>query len=226
MNKYLLHINEPCTENWDSMPTAEQGKFCSHCNKTVFDFTSATDAEIIKHIEAMKGQLFCGRVEENQLDRWIKRSDIKTSNPRLYKFLISFMLLGAVQGASAQASPAQEKVSTQRRLDSLLNLEGVKAEIGGQVCDSMKERSLTKSVDEKVITVGAVRTTSVTEKAFIIIDGQVLKKGNITELDPKKIINIVVMNPNKSQELFGPQVSNGIVVITSTYTKKQLRKLL
>ena len=128
MEKYLLHINEPCTENWESMSTAEQGKFCSHCNKTVFDFTTATDAEIVKHIKAMKGEMFCGRFEENQLDKWIERSDIKTSNPRLYKFLISFMLLGAAQVVNAQTTSAQAKVATQRKLDSLLNLESTKSE--------------------------------------------------------------------------------------------------
>ena len=126
MEKYLLHINEPCTENWESMTTAEQGKFCKQCNKTVFDFTTATDTEIVKHIKAMKGEMFCGRFEENQLGRWIERSDIKTSNPRLYKFLISFMLLGAAQVANAQTNPAQEKVAMQRKLDSLLNLENTK----------------------------------------------------------------------------------------------------
>ena len=128
MEKYLLHINEPCTENWESMSTAEQGKFCSHCNKTVFDFTTATDAEIVKHIKAMKGERFCGRFKENQLDKWIERSDIKTSNPRLYKFLISFMLLGAAQVVNAQTTSAQAKVATQRKLDSLLNLESTKSE--------------------------------------------------------------------------------------------------
>lgn len=141
MEKYLLHINEPCTQNWDSMTTAEQGKFCSQCNKKVFDFTTATDGEIVKHIEAMKGEMFCGRFEENQLDRWIERSDIETSNPHLYKFLISFILLGAVQGANAQTSPAQEKVATQRRLDSLVKLNYPNVRSSAYVCDTVKNNN-------------------------------------------------------------------------------------
>ena len=225
MEKYLLHINEPCTENWESMSTAEQGKFCSHCNKTVFDFTTATDAEIVKHIKAMKGELFCGRFEENQLDRWIERSDIKTSNPRLYKFLISFMLLGAAQGANAQTIPAQEKVAMQRRLDSLLNLENTKSETGGIVCDTIEEKA--KRQDQNLrIRIGGVTSISTHDQPLIIMDGRPLKKGFISKLDPKKITAITVLKSAESQALYGSKGTNGVIVITSNYTNKQLRKML
>lgn len=225
MEKYLLHINEPCTQNWESMTTVEQGKFCSSCNKTVFDFTTATDTEIVKHIEAMKGELFCGRFEENQLDRWIERSDIKTSNPRLYKFLISFMLLGAAQGANAQANPAQEKIATQRRLDSLLSLEGLKAETGGMVCDTVNKFEIKQDANVR-IRVGGVTSISIHDQPLIVIDGQPLKKGTISKLDPKKIKTITVLKSAESQALYGSAGANGAIVIASSYTKKQLRKML
>ena len=225
MEKYLLHINEPCTENWESMSTAEQGKFCNHCNKTVFDFTTATDAEIVKHIKAMKGEMFCGRFEENQLDRWIERSDIKTSNPRLYKFLISFMLLGAAQVANAQINPAQEKVATQRRLDSLLNLENTKSETGGIVCDTIEEKA--KRQDQNLrIRIGGVTSISTHDQPLVIMDGRPLKKGFISKLDPKKITAITVLKSAESQALYGSKGTNGVIVITSSYTNKQLRKML
>ena len=202
MEKYLLHINEPCTKNWESMSTAERGKFCNHCNKTVFDFTKATDAEIIKHIEAMKGEMFCGRFEENQLDRWIETSDIKTSNPRLYKFLISFMLLGAAQGANAQTTPAQEKVATQIKFDSLLNLENTKSETEGIVCDTIKEKA--KRQDQNLrIRIGGVTSISTHDQPLIIMDGRPLKKNFISKLDPKKIIAIKVLKSAENQALYG-----------------------
>ena len=225
MEKYLLHINEPCTENWESMSTAERGKFCSHCNKKVFDFTTATDAEIVKHIGAMKGEMFCGRFEENQIDRWIERSNIKTSNPRLYKFLISFMLLGAAQGANAQATPAQEKVGTQRKLDSLLNLESTKAEREGIVCDTIKEKA--KRQDQNLrIRIGGVTSISTHDQPLVIMNGRPLKKNFISKLDPKKITAITVLKSAESQALYGSKGTNGVIVITSSYTNKQLRKML
>ena len=225
MEKYLLHINEPCTENWESMSTAEQGKFCSQCNKTVFDFTTAADAEIIKHIEAMKGEMFCGRFEENQLDRWIERSDIKTANPRLYKFLISFMLLGAAQGANAQATPAQEKVATQRKLDSLLNLEAVKAETEQRVCDTISMNGVEKAEPEKVFFIGKATSVSANQPLFIL-DKKLLKQTSLSKLDPRKITNITILKPALSQGLYGSQGINGAVYITSSYSKKQLKKIL
>ena len=224
MDKYLLHINEPCTENWETMSTVEQGKFCSQCNKTVFDFTTATDSEIVKHLEAIKGEMFCGRFEENQLDRWIEKSNIKTSNPRLYKFLIGFMLLGAAQGANAQTPTAQEKVATQRNLDSLLNLENTKSETGGIVCDTIKEKAFRQ--DQKLsIRIGGVSSISTHEQPLIIMNGGRLKEGFLSKLDPKKIKSITVLKSTESQALYGSEGVNGVIIITSNYTKKELKKM-
>ncbi len=83
MEKYLLHINEPCTQNWDEMTPTEKGRFCASCQKTVFDFTTATDNEIIKHIEKMNGNMFCGQFEEGQLNRWMEKTNLERNNPRL-----------------------------------------------------------------------------------------------------------------------------------------------
>ena len=205
------------------MTTAEQGKFCNQCNKTVFDFTTATDAEIVKHIEAMKGELFCGRFEENQLDRWIERSDIKTSNPRLYKFLISFMLLGSAQAANAQATPAQEKVATQRRLDSLLNLEALKAETSEMVCDTVKSDGVVVRKRKSVL-MGMVGILPPKTEPLIVVDGQLIKKASLSKLDPNKIKNLTVLKSADSEALYGSQGINGAIIITSSYTKKELRR--
>ena len=223
MEKYLLHINKPCTQNWESMTTAEQGKFCNQCNKTVFDFTTATDAEIVKHIEAMKGELFCGRFEDNQLDRWIERSDIKRHNPRLYKFLISFMLMGAAQGTNAQVSPAQEKVASQKRLDSLLNLETTKAEMGEMVCDTVKPNGVVVQ-NYKPVLMGMVGILPPKTEPLIIVNGQLIKKASLSKLDPNKIKNLTVLKSADSQALYGSQGINGAIIITSSYTKKELRR--
>ncbi len=225
MDKYLLRINEPCSENWESMTTAEKGKFCNQCNKTVFDFTTATDAEIVKHIEAMKGELFCGRFEENQLDRWIERSDIKTSNPRLYKFLISFMLLGAAQGANAQTTPAQEKVAMQRKLDSLLNLETTKAEMGEMVCDTVRPNGINGVSNEKVIIVGGARTISNKTQQLIIIDGKKIKQKNLKKIDPGTIKEISVLKTPEAEAKYGSRGKNGVLVITTNTDKMKKKEM-
>lgn len=224
MEKYFLNINEPCTEKWESMSTAEQGKLCNHCNKIVFDFTTATDAEIVKHFEAMKGEMFCGRFEENQLRRWIERSDIKTSNLRLYKFLISFILLGAAQVANAQTNPAEKKEATQIKLDSLFNIINTKAETNLNVCDTIKQNEKGRLGELKVGKIHLVSRNHKTEPLFII-DGVSIKQKTLKKLDPNKIIALKVLKASESQAYYGSKAVNGAIIITSNYTKKELRKM-
>lgn len=65
----LIQINYPCAENWDEMTPAEQGKFCSHCQKTVIDFSEKTDAELIEFFNTHTS--FCGRFKHTQIGRVI-----------------------------------------------------------------------------------------------------------------------------------------------------------
>ena len=225
MEKYFLHINEPCTQDWESMNTVEHGKFCNNCNKTVFDFTIATDGEIVKHIKAMKGETFCGRFEENQLGRWMEKSDIKTTNPRLYRFLISFMLLGAVESANAQTISAQENVATQRKLNSLLNVESTKAESGEMACDTVVRGVKVNDFNNR-IRMGGVRTLTGNYQPLLIVDGTAIKLSLLNKLNPNKIKKINVLKSPESTSIYGPDGVNGALIIETKYTRKELRKLL
>jgi len=198
--------------------------FATTATKQFLIFATATDGEIVKHIEAMKGEMFCGRFEENQLGRWLEKSNIKTRNPRLYKFLISFMLLGAGQSSNAQIVPAQEKVVTQRRLDSLSNFENTKAERGVMICDTINKMDA-ETGSEVRIRVGGVTSISTRSEPLFIVDGIQIKNVAISKLDPKKIKEITILKPTSGQALYGLQGANGVIYITSTYTPKQLRKM-
>ena len=46
-----LHIPEPCHEQWDKMSPAQQGRFCQQCSKTVVDFSTMTDQQVLKNQE-------------------------------------------------------------------------------------------------------------------------------------------------------------------------------
>ena len=49
------------------MTPEDKGRFCSVCTKTVFDFTKASDKEIIEHLNRDKNA--CGRFYKNQLSQ-------------------------------------------------------------------------------------------------------------------------------------------------------------
>jgi hypothetical protein len=68
MKKINLSIPEPCQEDWDRMTQVEKGKFCSSCQKTVLDFTSMSDRELVDFFRKPVGSV-CGRFHQMQLDR-------------------------------------------------------------------------------------------------------------------------------------------------------------
>ncbi len=64
-----LSIPQPCHEDWAQMTPDERGRFCSHCQKSVVDFTTWTDSQIHQYITAYAGERICGRVHITQTDR-------------------------------------------------------------------------------------------------------------------------------------------------------------
>src|SRR5687767_7514381 len=65
-----IYIQEPCHENWSKMTNEEQGRFCHSCAKTVADFSSMTDTEILKYLSNANGNT-CGRFASDQVNRRI-----------------------------------------------------------------------------------------------------------------------------------------------------------
>ncbi len=67
MPKYLqISIPAPCHENWDSMTHAERGRYCNSCQKTVIDFSSMTDEQLLDFFKENKKDV-CGRFYDHQL---------------------------------------------------------------------------------------------------------------------------------------------------------------
>lgn len=62
-----LSINTPCHENWANMQPAEQGRFCTACQKEVLDFTNVPFPTIKHFFEVEKGAV-CGRLHKHQLE--------------------------------------------------------------------------------------------------------------------------------------------------------------
>lgn len=64
----LLHIPEPCHENWDAMTPQDKGRHCQSCNKIVVDFSVMTDRQVLDYFKNAQGNT-CGRFHNDQLQR-------------------------------------------------------------------------------------------------------------------------------------------------------------
>lgn len=118
MPKYLhLEIPTPCHEDWNKMNLEAQGRFCNSCQKTVTDFTTMSDAQLIAFFKKPKPSL-CGRFNQQQLER-----DILIPRKRIpwikyfFQFTLPAFLLSlkssAQMGKVSMPSPVQ-KIAIQK----------------------------------------------------------------------------------------------------------------
>ena len=102
-NKTTLSIPQPCQQRWEEMEYNETGKYCANCQKTVIDFSSASDAVILSALQTNKS--ICGRLSTNQLNRAL----IKPTEPNPTRIWIAASLLSIIglgtPTANAQQSP-------------------------------------------------------------------------------------------------------------------------
>ncbi|MFI0431434.1 carboxypeptidase-like regulatory domain-containing protein [Mariniflexile sp. HMF6888] len=99
-----IHIPKPCSENWNKMTPNEKGRHCATCKKTIFDFTTKTDEQIINAFE--QNNNLCGRFKNTQLQRDIvlSRKDKNRYATFLASGLFAFIGLGS-QYIHSQGKP-------------------------------------------------------------------------------------------------------------------------
>lgn len=99
-----LNINNPCSESWNQMTPNDQGRFCASCQKTVVDFSTMDDRELVEFFTQYQGSV-CGRLTKDQLDRpLLTTPERKTRSWHYWHYLIAGLLFSSE--ASAQSNPA------------------------------------------------------------------------------------------------------------------------
>ncbi|HWA34331.1 MAG TPA: carboxypeptidase-like regulatory domain-containing protein [Cyclobacteriaceae bacterium] len=61
-----ISIPQPCAERWENFSVTPHGGFCGSCNKTVVDFTSMSDEEVLNFFAGNSAKT-CGRFRADQL---------------------------------------------------------------------------------------------------------------------------------------------------------------
>jgi len=107
-----ISIPEPCSQPWEQMTTVEGGRHCVSCCKTVIDFRTMTNVEIVNYF-AVKNNV-CGRFNGEQLDRINLQLSMPDARPGTgrKKWLITAALLASTTffKAAGQTEPVTAKV--------------------------------------------------------------------------------------------------------------------
>ena len=134
MTKINISIPNPYHENWEGMTNVEKGKFCNSCQKKVFDFTNASDREIVKAFE--QNNQLCGRFLNTQLNRDLIK-------PKERKSLWFAATIVSLLGIGTNETTAQEPVKTEQTpehsiVGKIAYVKPKEIEISGVVLDENK----------------------------------------------------------------------------------------
>ena len=130
-----LSLPKPCNEDWDKMTPVEKGRFCASCQKTVIDFSTMTDDEIIRIYKKAGDKPPCGNFHESQLDREL----IPLKKPGLYRTVINRVAAAALLlqtiTIAAVAQTAGKKHNTESGPGKGKKQQDVPITIAGTVAD-------------------------------------------------------------------------------------------
>ncbi len=135
--KNRLEIPNSCNQDWNKMSTLEQNRFCSKCQKEIFDFTSSSNSDILKILG--KNDKVCGRLYQSQLNQNL----LKDKKHFYVAKIIAIVGLGSILGISepVQGKTYQNKVEYQQKSHwksfSIRNQEKDSITIKGSVVDSL-----------------------------------------------------------------------------------------
>lgn len=126
--KIQISIPEPCNENWLKMSPIEKGRFCDSCQKKVYDFTSATDREIIKAFN--EDEKLCGRFISTQLNR-----DIVLPEEKSKIWLATTSAIISFIGFGTNETFAQGNIRVEQLEKQLATFNEDEVEVSGVVLD-------------------------------------------------------------------------------------------
>lgn len=113
------------------MTPLEQGRFCQLCQKNVFDFTTASDREILEAYN--KDQQLCGRFTTSQLNRdLLIRKEKSSIWVAATSAIVSFIGLGTNE-AQSQETIKVEQTDKKVLTDSIKNSTNEEIEVSGVV---------------------------------------------------------------------------------------------
>lgn len=220
MTKINISIPQPCHENWEAMTSIEKGKFCTSCQKKVFDFTKASDREIVNAFQQDKN--LCGRFLNSQLNR-----DLVKPEPKKTLWMATttaFISLISLNEITAQ-EPVKTEQTENRALGKFMVSQPKEIEVSGVVKDasgSLPGANITiKGSDIKTVSdFDGKFTIKVKENDILVISfpGYISNEIEILNNDKPEIVL------NESVTKLGEIVVGGIKVKKRTFIGRLFHK--
>lgn len=189
-----ITIPKPCHEKWDNMTPDEKGKFCSVCSKTVNDFTSFSDEELINTFEPNND--ICGRFREDQLGVNLNFS------------LVSKLALGLLTfGSFVTTAKAQEIKPGE--IQSPEKVPGVKMNV---ISTDSFNRNPSVRIGAPVLTPE--------NRPLVLLDGKKISIEELRLINPEIIETVNSFSAKEAVEKYGKEARNGAIVVTTKKKKK------
>ncbi|MES2274632.1 MAG: carboxypeptidase-like regulatory domain-containing protein [Bacteroidota bacterium] len=103
--QFIKHISipEPCSQRWNEMTPVDKGRHCTHCCKTVTDFTAMSNQQIIDSLAGDGG--LCGHIDSWQIDsvnRQLATKPARVFSWKGFSLAASLFFAWPIAGAFAQ----------------------------------------------------------------------------------------------------------------------------
>lgn len=184
-----LTIPEPCHENWENMTLDEKGRFCAICSKTVRDFTSFSDEELVSQFAS--NEKSCGRFHKHQLNRNLSFS-------MAAQFALGLLATSGIVTTIRAQEIQQDKVILTDRVRGLNSSHPFN--------DSIYKN--------KTIQLGAPSSRAY-QKPLILLNGKRISEEEMRQLLPENVKSIRIFSGDGAQKLYGKKGENGVIVIKS-----------
>lgn len=137
----MLHIPQPCSENWNDMKIVQDGRFCDACQHNVMDFTHMSKAEVLHYLLLNPGKKTCGRLLRSQLD--FRHPDFTVVIPALQerkrnqKLPLYALSILALLSLDIEESTAKQKPPLEQSVDTYADLELTPLQLPTALSDSL-----------------------------------------------------------------------------------------
>lgn len=137
-----IKVQYSCHKDWTKMQGAGKSRHCDSCDKLVFDFSNATNQEVIEFLTKRKNQNTCGKFNDSQLDAINRELQDPKQPNKIKPFLLATTLTTMLAcGTSKQVceSHIEHGESKIQIISNVANTDSTTIVISGQIFDESNE---------------------------------------------------------------------------------------